>query len=199
MAVAVLLVIIAVIIFATTGPMRLRLSMLEKGNMIAATPVSQAGSALLAGVTTMPNGNRLSQPVMVNPFGAAYLSALSADAKSISDAKDLIQSTSPSNQSKVAPFSGIVIKFKQAMDVSTLDYPNIIVMDQHSTVVDYMFNFNYDEKTNVLHLDMKPDFTQNGRSGVGAGNTIQVFLTNKIKTADGKFIDADYVFSYRTY
>ncbi|MGD0877004.1 MAG: M56 family metallopeptidase, partial [Anaerolineales bacterium] len=100
MAVAVLLVIIAVIIFATTGPMRLRLSMLEKGNMIAATPVSQAGSALLAGVTTMPNGNRLSQPVMVNPFGAAYLSALSADAKSISDAKDLIQSTSPSNQSK---------------------------------------------------------------------------------------------------
>ncbi len=199
MAVAVLLVIIAVIIFATTGPMRLRLSMLEKGSMIAATPVSQAGSALLAGVTTMPNGNRIAQPVEVNPLSAVYLAALSAEAKNISDAKDLFHSTSPSNQSKVGPFSGIVIYFKQAMDVSTLEYPNIIVMDQHSTVVDYMFNFNYDEKTRVLHLDMKPDFTQNGRSGVGAGNTIQVFLTNKIKTADGKFIDADYVFSYRTY
>jgi hypothetical protein len=195
----VLLVIIAVIIFATTGPMRLRLSMLEKGNMIAATPVSQAGSALLVGVTTMPNGNGIAQPVVVNPLSAVYITALSADAKSILDAKDLFQSTSPSNQSKVGPLSGIVIYFKQAMDVSTLEYPNIIVIDQHSTVVDYMFNFNYDEKTRILHLDMKPDFTQNGRSGVGSGNTIQVFLTNKIKTADGKFIDADYVFSYRTY
>ena len=197
-AVAVLLVIIAVIIFATTGPMRIRLSMLGNGNMLAATPVPLAGSATLAGVTTMPNGGRLVQPVMVNPLSAEYLAALSADAKSISGAQDLIQSTSPANQSKAGPFSSIVIKFKQAMDASTLEYPNILVLDQHSTVVDYMFNFNYDEKTHVLHLDMKPDFKQNGRSGVGAGNTIQVFLTNKIKTADGKYIDADYVFSYRT-
>jgi hypothetical protein len=198
MAVAVLLVIIAVIIFATTGPMRIRLSRLGNGNMIAATPLPQAGSAILAGVTTMPNGNRLAQPVTVNPLSAEYLAALSADAKSISGAQDLIQSISPANQSKAGPFSSIVIKFKQAMDASTLEYPNIIVLDQHSTVVGYMFNFNYDEKTHVLHLDMKPDFKQNGRSGVGAGNTIQVFLTNKIKTADGKYIDADYVFSYRT-
>jgi beta-lactamase regulating signal transducer with metallopeptidase domain len=198
MSAAALLVIVALIIFATTGPMRIRLSTLGNGNVIASAPVSQAASAVLAGVTTMPNGNRLAQPAAANPLSAAYLAGLSADAKGISDAKDLIQSTAPANQSKAGPFSGIVIKFKQAMDVSTLDYPNIIVMDQHSTVVDYMFNFNYDEKTQVLHLDMKPDFTQNERSGVGTRNTIQVFLTNKIKTADGKYIDADYVFSYRT-
>ena len=101
---------------------------------------------------------------------------------------------------KVSPFSNIVIKFKQDMDASTLVYPNIIILeDQHSTVVDYMFNFNYDAETHTLHLDMKPDFNQTRQSGVGNGNTIHVFLTNKIKTADGKFIDADYVFSYRTY
>jgi beta-lactamase regulating signal transducer with metallopeptidase domain len=198
MAVAVLLIIVALIIFATTGPMRIRLSTLGNGNVVAAAPSPQAGSAILAGVTTMPNGNGQALPVAVNPLSAAYLASLSADAKSISDAQDLIQSSSPSNQSKVGPTSGIVIKFKQAMDASTLDYPNILVLDQHSTVVDYMFNFNYDEKTHVLHLDMKPDFKQNGQSGVGAGNTIQVFLTGKIKTASGKNIDADYVLSYRT-
>jgi Bacterial Ig-like domain len=199
MAVAVLLVIVAVILFAITGPMRIRLSIPGKGNMLMATPIPQAGSAIVAGVTTLPNGNRQALPVTVNPLSAAYLAALSADAQSISDAQDLIQSTSPSNQSKGGPFSSIVIKFKQAMDVSTLEYPNIIVLeDQHSTVVDYMFNFNYDEQTHVLYLDMKPDFKQNGQNGVGAGNTIQIFLTNKIKTAGGNYIDADYVFSYRT-
>lgn len=199
MAVEVLLVIVAVILFATTGPMRIRLSMLGNGSVAAAAPVPQADSVILAGVTTLPDGNRQARPVAVNPLSAAYLAALSADAQSISVAQDLVQSTSPSNRSKVGSSSSISIKFKQAMDVSTLEYPNIIVLDdQHASVVDYLFNFNYDEKTHILHLDMKPDFNQNGQSGVGAGNTIQIFLTNKIKTAGGKYIDGDYVFSYRT-
>ena len=89
-AAAVLLVIVAVIIFATSGPMRIRLSMLGNGTIMGATPVSQAGSATVAGVSTMANGNRSALAVPENSLSASFLADLSAGAKSISDAKDLI-------------------------------------------------------------------------------------------------------------
>ena len=103
---------------------------------MGATPVSQAGSATVAGVSTMANGNRSALAVPENSLSASFLADLSAGAKSISDAKDLIQSRSPSDWLRVSPFSNIVIRFKQDMDASTLVYPNIIILeDQHSTVV----------------------------------------------------------------
>lgn len=173
---------------ATSGP---------NSNTISATPVAQK-----------PSGNQMSGntgSITARPeqdLSGIDLAGLFSSAKSISDAKNLIQSTSPSDQSKAGLFfRTIKIQFKQDMDESTLDFPNIIVFDdKDSTVVNYLFNFNYDANSRLLHIDIKQESTmkQEWQDSVGSGNVVHVYLTGKIKTADGKFIDHDYVFSFHT-
>jgi hypothetical protein len=198
-AAAVLLVVAAFIVFATTGPIRIFQSKPGSGSALAATPVQQS-SANLAGVSKLGNGNSVAMPVLEHPVD---ITALYGQAKSISNAKNLIKSTSPKDQSRASSYSSMVIKFTQDMDVSTLNGDNIIVVDEkHSTIVTYAFNFNYHADTRELHLDLKPEMKPTWKRpsslGIGTGNTVFVFLTDKIKTAEGKFIDNNYVFSYRT-
>ena len=192
-----LLVLVAVIVFATTGPIRIIQSGAQNNHALVAMPVQQATNA---GVVTLADGNSQARPVLGQ---AIDLPALYSQAVGLSGAKDLIKSTSPKDQSKASPYSSIVIRFNQDMDAGSLNGDTIIVVDdKHSTMTSYAFNFNYDEKTRELHLDMKPEmkptWKQPSMLGLGTGNTVRVFLTPKVKTADGKSIDNVYVFSYRT-
>ena len=195
--VAGLLVFAAVIVFAATGPIRIFQSGSQNSHALVAMPVQQATSP---GVVTSSDGNSQARPVLGQ---AIDLTTLYSQAVGLSSAKDLIKSTSPRDQSKASPYSSIVIRFNQDMDINSLDGDNIIVVDdKHSTIITYAFNFNYDEKSRELHLDMKPEMKptlkQPSMLGLGKGNTVRVFLTTKVKTADGKSIEHEYEFTYHT-
>jgi hypothetical protein len=124
-------------------------------------------------------------------------------AKSISDAKDLVQSVTegelassssvartPTDQSTGYYYRSFVIKFKQDMDAGTLNAQNILAFAGNNPIE---MNCKYDAASRELQIDIKLDNTQIGVTG----NTY-VLLTRNIKTADGKPIANDYVYSYRT-
>lgn len=150
-----------------------------KSNTLAATPVTQNTS---------------------NPAVKADLPELNG-AKSVSNAKDLIESATegefgsnnrvsktPSDQSASYFYRSFIIRFKQDMDASTLNSQNIhAYIDNDPTKV----NCNYNAESRELQIDIRLD------AGQGDLNTatIYVLLTKNIKTADGKSIGDDYVYS----
>lgn len=126
-------------------------------------------------------------------------------ARNITDAKDLVQSVTegelasnssvtrtPSDQSTGYFYRSFVIKFKQDMDASTLNAPNILAFAGKSPIE---LSCKYNAESRELQIDIKLDNTQIGVTG--NTTTVYVLLTKNIKTADGKFIDNDYVYSYR--
>jgi len=122
-------------------------------------------------------------------------------AKNISDAVNLIESITegelPSNSSvSEKPSDGstgyfyrsFVIKFKQAMDASTLDSQNISgFIDAKPDEVRCTYNAGLNE----LQIDLKIDASQPDVNTA----TLYVLLSKNIKTADGKTIGNDYGFT----
>lgn len=97
----------------------------------------------------------------------------------------------------------IVIKFRQDMNISTLNSHSVIVADEHSTILTNAFDFNYHEETRELHLDLKPKMKPTvalpSLFGTGPAGPVQVILTQNIRTADGKSFNSefDFVFDYQ--
>lgn len=154
--------------------------------------------------SNLPESNRLTAaPVAKNTSSPAIKLGLPElnNVKNISDAKDLIESVTegelasnssifrtPANQSAGYFYRSFVIKYKQEMEASTLNTQNILAyIDNDPTEV----NCNYKAESRELQVDIKLD------AGQGDLNTatIYVLLTKNIKTADGKSIGNDYVYS----
>jgi hypothetical protein len=180
LAAALVLVIGAVIVYVVVKAH----SNSPEPNALAATPATQN--------TSSPTVN-------------AGLPALSG-AKDISDAKDLVQSVTegeiaanssvartPSDQSTGYFYRSFVIKFKQDMDAGTLNAQNIPAYADNNLIE---LSCKYNTESRELQIDIKLDYTQIGVTG--KTTTVYVLLTKGIKTADGRNIDHDYVYSYRT-
>ncbi len=92
--IALLLVVIIMLVFALTGPLRIVRAMPGGGSAISAAPV-MLDQNTPAGVSTGTNNGLIAQPVMSNPLSATDLSTLLAGATDAVNASDLISSTSP--------------------------------------------------------------------------------------------------------
>lgn len=65
-----------------------------------------------------------------------------------------VQSVTPNEGATVDSESNITIEFNCEMDPSTLNPKNIIIMEyKHSKTISDLFNYNYDIKTKVLHIN----------------------------------------------
>ena len=110
---------------------------------------------------------------------------------------ELIQSAEPRldarfGSSYASPESNIRITFTREMDTQSLNDANIIVTTFDRCISD-LFDYVYDPNTKTLYLNYKKS-----AENAGSGDVVFVYLTTRVKTADGVSLDTIYFFQYCT-